>query len=350
MGLDATVEGERDRHAGEAFARATGLPFTRGARLGPLGFGEWGHVPPAPVRVAVVHRGGTREALPLAEEARRSGIQLLLASHRDSLLQDDFNRAVLDAPVPVVQVQGRGQSLARIDLHLRGDLSKGFAVLPGAAQRDEELELIGERRAEYGRRRSAALDEGKAALAEALGEKLAELSARERQLREAPLPAPPADRPSLTVSFIPLGDHLPEDGAVRAILTRAYDEIVRRNLASARAHRKPCPDPTREEASYIGLDDVPRGGTYPCRVCHSGAAAFWERTGHARAYRTLAAAGRQFDLDCVRCHVTGWGEPGGACSVAETRGREDVQCESCHGPARLHALDPPGHVRRDPAE
>jgi hypothetical protein len=350
MGLAATVEGERDRYAGQAFARGTGLPFTRGVRLGALGFGEWGRVPASPVRVAVVHRGGTREALPLAEEARRRGIHLLLASHRDSPLADDFNRAVLDAPVPVVQVQGRGQSLARIDFFLAGDLSKGFAVLPGLAQRDEELDLLAERRAEYQRRRAAALADGTGELGEVLARKLSELMAREKELREAPLPAPPADRPWLTVSFIPLTASISEDRAVRAVLTRAYGEIARRNLAAARAQGKPCPDPERDAPAFIGADHVPPGGTFACRICHAGAFASWEKTGHARAYRTLDLAGRQYDLDCVGCHVTGWLQPGGACSVAATEGRRDVQCESCHGPASLHALDPPRHIHRDAPE
>jgi len=342
--LDASTEGERDLAGGEGFARDSGLPFRRGTRLGPIGIGEWGNVPEAPVRIAVVHRGGTREALPLAAEARRLGIQILLASHRRSLFDDDANRVLLDAPVPVVQVQGRGQSLARIDLWLRGDPSRGFAVLRGAAQRDEELEVSAERRREYARRRDAAAAAGGGELAAALSAKIAELEGRERSLRQTPLRSPPADRPSLVVSFIPVGPDVPEDRAVRAVLTRYYGEVARLNLASARAAGRPCPDPSSGKASYIGLDDVPRGGTFACKACHPAAWAFWRKTGHARAYATLADRSRQFDLDCVRCHVTGWMEPGGACSVAATEGRQDVQCESCHGPASLHAVDPPGHL------
>ncbi len=305
-----------------------------------------GDVPEAPVRIAVVHRGGTRGALPLAAEARRRGIQLLLASHRESLLDDDANRALLDAPVPVVQVQGRGQSLARIDLWLRGDLSAGFTVLRGAAQRDEELEVTAERRREYARRRDEAMAAGAAALAQALSAKIAELEGRERSLRETPLPSPPADRPSLRVSFVPVGPDLPENRAVRAVLTRYYGEVARLDLASARAAGRPCPGTPGGTASYVGIDDPPRAGAFACKTCHPAAWAFWRTTAHARAYAALAARSRQFDLDCVRCHVTGWGEPGGACSVAATDGRRDVQCESCHGPASLHALDPPGHIER----
>jgi hypothetical protein len=350
MGLAAAVHGERDLYAGQAFARSTGLPFTQGTRLGLLGFGDLGKVPRAPVKVAVVHEGGTRAALPLAERARRQGVALLLASHRDSLLDDDFNRALLDAPVPVVQVQGRGQSLARIDLFLRGDPSKGFVVLRGAAQRDEELDLIAERRVEYDRRRAAAEVSGNAPLAEALSNKIDELTRRERALRETPLPEPPSDRPSLVVSFIPVTEDIPEDRAVRVILTRYYGQIARANLAAARSQGRPCPDPRRDEPAFIGVDETPRGGSFACKTCHAGAYAFWEATPHSQAYRTLAERGREFDLDCVGCHVTGWRQPGGACTVGATEGRRDVQCESCHGPASLHALDPPRHIQREVPE
>lgn len=348
MGLAATWPGERDLAAGKAFRDATGLPFTRSKRFGPVGFGGLGSVPKAPIRVAVVHEGGSRAAAARADEARKEGVDLILAAHREGLLDDDASRALLDLPVPVVQVQGRGQALARIDLFLRGDRSKGFVVLPGPSQRDEELELLAARRAEYARRRAAAQADGNEPFARALGGKLDELAAREKELRETPLPAPPSDRPSMQVSFVVLSDDVPEDPAIRRLLTRHYGAIAKQNLAAARAAGRPCPDPARDAAAYVGVDEVPRGGERDCRNCHPAAFAQWEGTRHARAYATLEKGGRQFDLDCVSCHVTGWKQPGGPCDVATTAGRQGVQCEACHGPASLHALDPPRHILRDP--
>jgi hypothetical protein len=98
----------------------------------------------------------------------------------------------------------------------------------------------------------------------------------------------------------------------------------------------------------VGVDEVAPGGTRDCRNCHPAAFASWERTRHATAYATLEKGGRQFDLGCVACHVTGWKLPGGPCDVASTVGRQGVQCEACHGPSSLHAVDPPGHIARDP--
>ncbi len=349
MGLAASWPGERDRAAGVAFQKSTGLPFTQGKKVGPVGFGGLGSVPRAPVRVAVVHEGGSRAAVLRAEQARREGVDLLLAAHREGILEDDASRAVLDGPVPVVQVQGRGQALARIDIWLQGDRSKGFAVLPGPSQKAEELDLLVERRAEYARRRAAAQAAGNEPLARALEGKLAELAGRERQLRAEPPPVPPTDRPSMQISFVPIDESVPEDPAVRRLLTRHYGTVAKANLAAAKGGGKPCPDPARDVPAYVGVDEVPRGGDRDCRNCHPGAFASWERTRHARAYATLEKGGRQFDLDCVSCHVTGWKQPGGPCDVGSTAGRQGVQCEACHGPASLHAVDPPGHIVRDPA-
>lgn len=350
MGLAASWPGERDLAAGKRFLDETRLPFTRSKRIGQVGFGGLGSVPRAPIRVAVVHEGGSRAAVARAGEARREGIDLLLAAHREGILDDDASRAVLDAPVPVVKVQGRGQALARIDFFLRGDGKQGFLVLPGPSQRAEELDLLAERRAGYERRRAAAQAAGNAALAAALSGKLLDLAARERELFAEPPPLPPSDRPSLQISFVPLGDDVPEDPAVRRILTRHYGGVARMNLAAAKSAGRPCPDPARDEPSFVGVDEVPPGGTRDCRNCHPAAFASWERTRHASAYATLVTGNRQFDLDCVSCHVTGWKLPGGPCDVASTAGRENVQCEACHGPGSLHAVDPPGHVVRDPPD
>jgi hypothetical protein len=348
MGLAATFLGERDLVAGEAFARETGLPFTRSKRIGPVGFGALGSVPGAPVRVAVVHEGGSRAGVERAAEARKQGVDLILAAHREGLLDDDANRVVLDAPVPVIQVQGRGQSLARIDVFLAGDRSRGFEILPGPSERAEQLDLLAARRGEYARRRAAAEATGNGALASALGGKIVELEERERAIRATPPQMPPGDRPSIQVSFVPLGDDLPEDKAVRRLLTRHYGEVARMNLAAAKARGRPCPDVATATPSFVGVDEVPRGGTRDCRNCHPAAFASWEGTPHASAYQTLEKGSRQFDLDCVSCHVTGWKLPGGPCDVASTEGRRGVQCEACHGPASLHAVDPPGHIVRDP--
>ena len=52
-------------------------------------------------------------------------------------------------------------------------------------------------------------------------------------------------------------------------------------------------------------------GDKTCGLCHSRQKAQWESTDHARAYHSLTAVSKQFDANCVGCHVVGYGEPGG---------------------------------------
>ncbi|HZR09368.1 MAG TPA: multiheme c-type cytochrome, partial [Myxococcales bacterium] len=88
----------------------------------------------------------------------------------------------------------------------------------------------------------------------------------------------------------------------------------------------------------------------------------WTQTKHARAYQTLVTVQKQFSLDCIRCHVTGWQQPGGVCRIDRTGfggpgidgrgvGRRDVQCEDCHGPGSDHVKDATGaFIRRQVPE
>jgi hypothetical protein len=83
-------------------------------------------------------------------------------------------------------------------------------------------------------------------------------------------------------------------------------------------------------------------GARTCAACHTGAYLWWAQTRHASAFQTLIARGRQLDLDCIGCHVTGFEQPGGAVlgRLGELKG---VGCESCHGPGGAHVDNPQAH-------
>jgi hypothetical protein len=76
-----------------------------------------------------------------------------------------------------------------------------------------------------------------------------------------------------------------------------------------------------------------------CSSCHPGARTVWNATPHARAYATLSSQFKEFNLECVSCHVTGYEKPGGS-TVTHVAGLEDVQCEVCHGPGSKHVARP----------
>lgn len=96
---------------------------------------------------------------------------------------------------------------------------------------------------------------------------------------------------------------------------------------------KKAPPPAKGEAFYVGQES--------CRSCHTASFDVWGKTGHSHAYKTLADEAKEFNLDCVGCHVTGYDKAGGS-TVTDvlSPNLKDVQCESCHGGGSAHVVDP----------
>jgi len=86
-------------------------------------------------------------------------------------------------------------------------------------------------------------------------------------------------------------------------------------------------------------------GSETCGDCHTKAYDIWKKTPHAKATKTLVdlKPARQFDPECISCHVTGW-EPqkffpfaSGFLALEKTPKLADNGCENCHGPGKEHA-------------
>lgn len=124
-------------------------------------------------------------------------------------------------------------------------------------------------------------------------------------------------------------DSLGADEKVKAQMLAYYKKVNDANKVAFadRVPRKPGPG----EASYVGIES--------CTSCHEDARKVWDGTRHAHAYETLTTQFKEFNLDCVSCHVTGYDRPGGS-TVTHVQGLTNVQCEVCHGPGSLHAKDP----------
>lgn len=107
----------------------------------------------------------------------------------------------------------------------------------------------------------------------------------------------------------------------------AYDERVKalffEQVAAAETHRKASP--------YAGAE--------ACKTCHLPAYVIWKGAKHSQAIVELQRVGKQFDPECLACHVVGLGS-GGYISQDATPELANVQCENCHGPAKAHAADP----------
>jgi len=121
---------------------------------------------------------------------------------------------------------------------------------------------------------------------------------------------------------------------------RIYDAAVKelffRNLELKKKHIK----------------DSPFIGSQVCAACHTKSTAVWKKSRHSSAFATLENLGKNFDPECLECHVVGlnpWiasenssGQPrkfegkSGFISFELTPHLTNVQCENCHGPAKDH--------------
>jgi hypothetical protein len=129
-------------------------------------------------------------------------------------------------------------------------------------------------------------------------------------------------------------DSLGSDPAVKQTIAAYYKQVNEHNKV-AFADRMP-PAASASQNTYVGVEAC-------TSTCHQEARDVWNQTRHATAYKTLADQDKQFNLDCVSCHVTGYDTPGGS-SVTHVAKLESVQCEVCHGPGSKHAHDPK-HVK-----
>jgi hypothetical protein len=117
-------------------------------------------------------------------------------------------------------------------------------------------------------------------------------------------------------------DH-PEAVAAMAVYDEKVKALFFQQVAAEESHRKTSP--------YAGAE--------ACRDCHLPAYAIWKAVRHSQAIGELQKVGKQFDPECLACHVVGLGA-GGYISQDATPDLANVQCENCHGPSRAHVAQP----------
>jgi peroxiredoxin len=85
-------------------------------------------------------------------------------------------------------------------------------------------------------------------------------------------------------------------------------------------------------------------GSAACESCHEDEYATWSKQPHAAAIAKLEAPAETEDPECLRCHTTAFGKPGGFPADGRPAEHADlavVGCESCHGPGGDH-IEPEG--------
>ncbi len=344
MGLAVRATGELDDARGVAFRQGLGLPELPpgGVKLLPAG----------PRQVGVVAAREAAQLVQASAQARKQGADfvvalfhdtleaaqaavaqpgleadLVLATHTASEFSGEENKLVR-AAVPVVGLQSKGRSLLRVDLGY-GPREGRFALVKSQEDTDREVAALDQRMELLNKEINLPGIDPKLKLLKQ--GKLEELVARKQALLTAPV-ADTAGANSFKLRFLPLESSLASHPEVQAVVT-AYDQDVgQMNLAWAREHGEDCPAPPKGQAAFVG--------NAPCRECHEEAFPVWEQSKHSHGWDTLEAVGKQFHLNCVGCHVTGYEQPGGVCRLDKVAGREDVGCESCHGPGSLHSEDP----------
>ncbi|MHB8417124.1 MAG: multiheme c-type cytochrome [Myxococcales bacterium] len=297
-----------------------------GVRVGllPLAEGSAGEAAALRSQGAVVVIG-LAQAPRLADAERlgpAAGVDLVLQAGVVDPIQDTDEAALLDGRVPAFRVKDKGRSLLELTLHLNPKATAPGLAVPEPPERRRARAADLERVLDSDRERLAS---AQGPLKELLVEKIRELTARREELGRPQ--KPPADRSWAELRFVELTDDLPEDPEVVSLFRRYTQDVAQQNLAAQKG--KVCPKVAEGELHDVGVSS--------CRDCHADAATVWDGTLHSHAYQTLVEKGRQYDIECIRCHVVGYDEPGGVCRLDQVGGLGGVQCESCHGMGSAHA-------------
>jgi len=133
--------------------------------------------------------------------------------------------------------------------------------------------------------------------------------------------------PHAKFELIALTEDVPSDTDGDAVLKAYYAQLVKMNLTKGDVTL--CEKKKPEDAVYVG--------TQVCAGCHDEAYAFWKKSKHAKAWKTLEDDNKHFDLTCIGCHTVGYQESGGFCRLADVGVLKDVGCENCHGAGSVHA-------------
>lgn len=277
----------------------------------------------ASVKVALVALDRGR-AMRLAEQVPGFDVLVVGKSFDQGEGNDPVFPPALVGKTLVVQAPNHLQAVAVVDLFVRGPApfkdGTGIEVL-------EKRQALKSRVEEMERRIAASRTSGasEADLA-ALRADSAKLKQELAGLKE---PAPPAEGSYFRVSVEEVKEKAGSDASVASKMNDYYRRVNDHNKEAFkdRAPRKA----QAGEAAYIGAEE--------CQNCHAEAFAFWKTTPHAKAYETLSKQHKEFNLDCVSCHVTGYEKPGGS-TVTHVSSLMDVQCEVCHGPGSRHEKAP----------
>jgi 2',3'-cyclic-nucleotide 2'-phosphodiesterase (5'-nucleotidase family) len=228
--------------------------------------------------------------------------------------------------VLIAETSNHLQAVGAIDFYVRGN-SYVFADAAGLADARKAAEIT--RRIDELHVKIANWERDRSIAAPDLAARRADLARLEAERARLDIKAAPAEGSYFRYTLKEVRDSLGQDPAVKSALQSYYRVVNEANRVQF-ADRVP-PAALPGQPAFLGVE--------ACRSCHVPETRFWEKTGHAGAYATLSTESKEFNLDCVSCHVTGYGRAGGS-TVTHVDRLKNVQCEACHGPGSLHAEAP----------
>ncbi|MEM9489894.1 MAG: multiheme c-type cytochrome [Myxococcota bacterium] len=234
----------------------------------------------------------------------------------------------------LVAPANRGQVVTRLDVTMRGPGALSDAI--GEARAAIEVAELEERIADLTGKLARWKDDPSAdpSFVASKQNELIGLKERKQSLSTSPKQVPKSGN-YFTMTQVRISKALPCHPKVQKA-KQAFDKAAGAANVAAAADTKP-PAPAEGKASYVGIGE--------CEMCHSEAVEFFAKTGHAGAWETLEVVNKQFNYDCISCHVTGWDQPGGS-TLSVNEHLRDVQCEVCHGPGSIHAEEGGGDEPR----
>ena len=227
-----------------------------------------------------------------------------------------------DGPL-IVESPDRGRYLQVVDLRLGTDRNAPLVALPDASTW-RKIETVRRQVAQADALDSPALDNHRQTLA--VLERRFDEDGRGRNL--------------VWVHALPLGEDLdpagfqaPQREAGRATLADQIALYKQDTLEAAQAAAAAPPPPQTDAYASSG----------GCVTCHAQEFARWAYSDHAeKAWLSLVKKDATDNPECVACHSTGFGKPGGFGELTEANFRKwkAVQCEACHGPLAGHPDNP----------
>jgi hypothetical protein len=275
------------------------------------------------VALAAMPRG---EALHLADT---DGLHMLVIGQASSEGHGNTEQppAELIGTTLVVETANHAQSLSVVDVFVRGDGELRLADAGGVAKAGKVADLS--RRIRELQARINSWEKGGKVDPKDVAARKADLAKLEKERVELEKEGEPPKGSFFRYRVQEVREALGEDADVKKGMLAYYKRV---NVHNKKAFADLVPLKANEgEASFIGIEE--------CTLCHAEAREVWDKTQHAKAYETLVKDFKEFNLECVGCHVTGYGKRGGS-TVTHNSDLQDVQCEDCHGPGSLHAESP----------